>query len=134
MTRVLHCQRLYFLTSRLGHVLTFGCPGSVQVDAHEAYFNALRTRVEELRPLLQKVTRRVAVVLARIDVEHLHMTPERLTARGPNAREERCVHVAVALWVAFVAVVFADLTNHVCVTLCAVHHLTERRRSSCPTA
>lgn len=25
----------------------------------------------------------------RIDLEHLQMNPERLTARGPNAREER---------------------------------------------
>lgn len=59
------------------------------MDAHEAYFSALRTRVEELRPLLQKIARREAVVQERIELEHLQMNPERLTARGPNAREER---------------------------------------------
>ena len=58
---------------------------------HEEYFNALRVRVEELRPLLQKVARRETVVQERIDLEHLQMNPERLTARGPNAREERLV-------------------------------------------
>lgn len=30
-------------------------PHTLQVDQHEEYFAALRTRVEELRPLLQKV-------------------------------------------------------------------------------
>jgi hypothetical protein len=120
MTRALHCQPLIFSSPpgldmylHLCSYALFGCLASVQVDAHEAYFNALRTRVEELRPLLQKVTRREAVVQERIDLEHLQMNSERLTARGPNAREERSDHVAAALWVAFVAVVFADLTNHV---------------------
>lgn len=60
-----------------------------QVDLHEEYYSALRARVEELRPLLQKVSRREAVVQERIDLEHLQQNPERLTARGPNAREER---------------------------------------------
>jgi len=32
---------------------------------------------------------REAVVQERIDLEHLQMNPERLTARVPNAREER---------------------------------------------
>ena len=30
-------------------------PHTLQVDQHEEYFATLRTRVEELRPLLQKV-------------------------------------------------------------------------------
>lgn len=60
------------------------------MDLHEAYFNALRLRVDELKPILQRVSRREAVVQERIDLEHLQMNPERLTARGPNAREERC--------------------------------------------
>lgn len=59
------------------------------MEHHEEYFTTLRGRVEELRPLLQKVARREAVVQERIDLEHLQMNPERLTARGPNAREER---------------------------------------------
>ena len=39
----------------------------------------------------KQISRREAVVQERIDLEHLQMNPERLTARGPNAREERCV-------------------------------------------
>jgi hypothetical protein len=62
------------------------------VDLHESYFAGLRTRVEELRPLLQKISRREAVVQERVELEHLMQNPERLTARGPNAREERYVH------------------------------------------
>lgn len=61
--------------------------GSVEV--HEAYFTSLKTRVDELRPILQKIARREAVVLERIELEHIQLNPERLTARGPNAREER---------------------------------------------
>jgi hypothetical protein len=59
------------------------------VDEHEAYFGAIRKRVEELRPLLQKVSRRETVVLERIELEQLQQNPDRLTARGPNAREAR---------------------------------------------
>ncbi len=59
------------------------------VDMHEAYFTSLRTRVEELKPILIKISRRETVVQERIELEHLQMNPERLTARGPNAREER---------------------------------------------
>lgn len=59
------------------------------MDQHEAYFNTLRVKVEELKPILQKVARRETVVQERIELEHLQMNPERLTARGPNAREER---------------------------------------------
>lgn len=62
----------------------------LQVDLHEAYFTALRVRVEELKPILQKVSRRENVVQERVELEHIQMNPERLTARGPNAREERC--------------------------------------------
>jgi hypothetical protein len=59
------------------------------VDEHESYFGIIRKRVEELRPLLQKVARREAVVLERIELEQLQQNPDRLTARGPNAREAR---------------------------------------------
>lgn len=59
------------------------------LDAHEAYFSNLRQRVEELRPLLLKIHRREVIVQERIELEQLQMNPERLTARGPNAREER---------------------------------------------
>lgn len=54
----------------------------LQVDLHESYCNELRKRVEELRPLLQKIARREAVVQERIELEHLQQNPERLTARG----------------------------------------------------
>lgn len=59
------------------------------LDEHEQYFSTLRTRVEELRPLLLKIHRREVIVQERLELEHLQMNPERLTARGPNAREER---------------------------------------------
>lgn len=66
------------------------------VDVHEAYFNYLRERVEELRPILSKIARREAAVGERIELEHLQSNPERLTARGPNAREERKREEAMA--------------------------------------
>ena len=59
------------------------------VDLHEAYFVALRARVEELKPILLKIARRETIINERIELEHSQMNPERLTARGPNAREER---------------------------------------------
>ncbi|RYH17106.1 hypothetical protein EON65_29095 [archaeon] len=59
------------------------------VDVHEAYFVQLRGRVEELKPILTKISKREQVVAERIELEHLQLNPERLTARGPNAREER---------------------------------------------
>lgn len=59
------------------------------VDNHEAYLNELKARVEELRPLLQKIAKREAVVLERIELEHIQLNPERLTARGPQARQDR---------------------------------------------
>lgn len=65
------------------------CLEDSAVDLHEAYFVALRTRVEELKPILLKISRRETIINERIELEHLQMNPERLTARGPNAREER---------------------------------------------
>mmetsp|Transcript_17378 Transcript_17378/g.23895 ORF Transcript_17378/g.23895 Transcript_17378/m.23895 type:complete len:628 (-) Transcript_17378:135-2018(-) len=59
------------------------------VDTHEMYFSALRQRVENLKPILQKIARREGVVQERVELEHIQLNPERLTARGPNAREER---------------------------------------------
>jgi hypothetical protein len=59
------------------------------VDIHESYFTSLKGRVEELRPILFKVSKRESVVQERIELEHLSLNSERLTARGPNAREER---------------------------------------------
>lgn len=59
------------------------------VDIHESYFTSLKARVEELRPILFKVSKRESVVQERIELEHLSLNSERLTARGPNAREER---------------------------------------------
>jgi NADH:ubiquinone oxidoreductase subunit C len=59
------------------------------VDLHESYFLSLRKRVEELKPILIKISRRETVIQERVELEHLQMNPERLTARGPNAREER---------------------------------------------
>ena len=59
------------------------------MEEHEAYFLQLQQRAEELRPLLQRIARREAIVLERIELEHIQLNPERLTARGPNAREDR---------------------------------------------
>ena len=56
---------------------------------HEQYYATLKGRVELLRPLLQKVSRREAWVQERLQLEALQMNPERLTARGPKAREDR---------------------------------------------
>jgi hypothetical protein len=38
-----------------------------KVEIHEAYFSALKTRVEELRPILLKISRREIVVQVRYD-------------------------------------------------------------------
>eukprot|EP01035_Chromulina_nebulosa_P021145 gene21145-27397_t len=59
------------------------------VEEHESYFNKLKGRVDELRPVLNKISRREAIVKERIELEHIQLNPERLIARGPNAREER---------------------------------------------
>jgi uncharacterized coiled-coil protein SlyX len=59
------------------------------VDLHENYFSSLRKRVEELKPMLVKISKRETIIQERIELEHLQTNPERLTARGPNAREER---------------------------------------------
>lgn len=59
------------------------------VDVHELYYSSIRARVEELRPLLSEVSRRELIVQERIELEHIQMNPERLSARGPHAREER---------------------------------------------
>lgn len=61
----------------------------LQVDTHEQYFATIRARVEVLRPLLQKIARREVIAQERIELEHIQMNPERLSARGPNAREDR---------------------------------------------
>lgn len=59
------------------------------VEQHETYFTELKSKVEELRPLLLKIAKREAIVEERIELEHIMLNPERLTARGPNAREDR---------------------------------------------
>lgn len=59
------------------------------VDSHEAYFATIKGKVEALRPLLQKIARREVIAQERIELEHIQMNPERLSARGPNAREDR---------------------------------------------
>jgi len=45
------------------------------VDVHESYYSMLRTRVEELRPLLQKIARREVIVQERVELEHIQMNP-----------------------------------------------------------
>lgn len=60
-----------------------------QVEIHESYYTKLKARVEELKPILMKIARRETIIQERIELEHIQLNPERLTARGPNAREER---------------------------------------------
>jgi hypothetical protein len=59
------------------------------IEDHESYLNSLKARLEELKPLLTKITKREAIVAERIELEHIQLNPERLTARGPKAREDR---------------------------------------------
>lgn len=59
------------------------------MEGHEHYYNTLLKRVEELRPLLAEIAKREQITKERIELEHIQMNPERLSARGPNAREER---------------------------------------------
>jgi hypothetical protein len=56
------------------------------VDAHEEYFNALKARVEELKPLLQKIDQREAIVLERIELEELKSNSARLASMGFRER------------------------------------------------
>ena len=68
----------------------------MQVEIHQAYLEKLQARLVELRPLIQKITRREAIVQERIELEHIQLNPERLTARGPKV----CAYCA--LYVCFV--------------------------------
>ena len=61
----------------------------MQIKAHESFCEQLQAKVEQLRPLLAKISKREMVVEERIELEHLMQNPERLTARGPKAREDR---------------------------------------------
>ena len=60
------------------------------MEAHEDYATRIRARLEELRPILVKISRREAIVAERIELEQIMLNPERLTARGPKARDDRC--------------------------------------------
>lgn len=59
------------------------------LEEHEDYHKTLKERVDVLRPLLQKVSKRESIVRERFELEKIQMNPERLTARGPKAREDR---------------------------------------------
>lgn len=59
------------------------------MEQHEKYCSTLKAKVEQLRPILFRIAKREAVVEERIELEHLMTNPERLTARGPKAREDR---------------------------------------------
>lgn len=59
------------------------------VEAHEAYFETLKKSVEEMRPLYSRLARRESIVQDRAELEIIQRNPERLTARGPKAREDR---------------------------------------------
>jgi len=59
------------------------------VDDHESYHTSLKVKAEEMRPLLQKIVRREGIVQERIELEYIQLNSDRLTERGPNAREKR---------------------------------------------
>ena len=59
------------------------------MDTHEEYYKSLRLKLEEFRPLLQKIIKREQVINERIELETLSLNPERLTARSGSARDER---------------------------------------------
>lgn len=59
------------------------------MEEHENYFMKLKQRTETLRPILAKIYKREQIVQERIELENIQLNPERLIARGPNAREER---------------------------------------------
>lgn len=60
------------------------------MELHETELSRLKAYVEqEYRPLLTKVARREAIVQDRAALAVLQQNPERLTARGPSAREDR---------------------------------------------
>jgi hypothetical protein len=59
------------------------------VEMHESYYTKLKARVDELRPILNKIARREAIIQERVELEHIQLNPERLIARGPKAREDR---------------------------------------------
>ena len=67
-----------------------------QVEKHQAFFQELQIKVTKLRPLLQRIERREAVIQERVELEYLQMNPERLNNRGPHAREERKREEAMA--------------------------------------
>ena len=59
------------------------------VEEHELFCVSLKEKVDVLRPILSKISRRESVVKERVELEHIMQHPERLSARGPTAREDR---------------------------------------------
>lgn len=59
------------------------------VEEHELFCVSLKEKVDVLRPILSKISRRECVVKERVELEHIMQHPERLSARGPTAREDR---------------------------------------------
>jgi hypothetical protein len=59
------------------------------VEEHEQYFVGIKERAEELRPIMQRIARRENIMAERLELEQILSNSERLTARGPNAREDR---------------------------------------------
>lgn len=59
------------------------------VEEHELFCVSLKEKVEVLRPILSKISKRESVVKERVELEHIMQHPERLSARGPTAREDR---------------------------------------------
>jgi len=80
---------------------------------HEVYYHQIRTRVEELKPILMKITRRETIIQERIELEHIQLNPERLTARGPNAREERKREEAMTNRVKNIEKLNKEVLNHI---------------------
>jgi hypothetical protein len=63
------------------------------VEEHEQYFVGIKERAEELRPIMQRIARRENIMAERLELEQILSNSERLTARGPNARDDRSADV-----------------------------------------
>lgn len=59
------------------------------VEDHENFCVSLKEKVDVLRPILSKISKRESIVEERIELERIMLDPERLRARGPKAREDR---------------------------------------------
>lgn len=88
------------------------------MDTHEEYYKSLRLKLEEFRPLLQKIIKREQVINERIELETLSLNPERLTARSGSARDERKREEGMTLRVKNLERLTKEVGIHRCMYAC----------------